>query len=83
LTAANDLAFTIHDNTDATVVQIERGAIGAAVLAGAALAQHGDAALLHQLPELDQRQPQAGGDQRGIDFDPGCGRLQLQRDRIA
>ena len=73
--AANDSALAVDDKTGAAVVVIERRTVRATVLAGAALAKHGDTALFHQLPELGQRQSQAAGDQRAIDFDRRRGRL--------
>lgn len=61
----------IHDQTHAPISVIEARTKTAGVFAHAAFAQDGDAALIHQLPELRHCQAQPGRDQRRVDFDRG------------
>ena len=75
------MSIRVHHQPDPFAVVVETGAVQASVFTGAALAQHRDFPVLHQLPEVGQCQPETRGHQRAVDLD-GARRVDVDGDRF-
>lgn len=68
-----DTAVLIQNESGASLAVIEGRAVSPHIHPRPAFAKHGDAALFHQLPELEHLQAQPGRNQCSLHFDEDLG----------